>query len=134
MSLNVLVWLVYVLLSVGAFYWHWHPDMFAFNGHLGWVKAGLWLVFGAFFIYTAHCSRKEDLLRTVRSMAGLFWGRQIMLDLYMGLIFTLLIIGLHQGLWVMVCWALPVLFFGNLFAWLYVLIHFESLVALLRAF
>jgi len=131
MSMNVLAWVVYVLLAGGAFYWHWHPDVFAFNGPLGWLKATLWVLFVAFMVYTIHCSRKENLIRTVRSMAGYLWGRQIMLDLYLGLVLTLLIIGWHQGLWVMLLWALPVLFYGNAFAWLYLLIHFEALMALL---
>ncbi|WP_223788333.1 hypothetical protein [Marinicella meishanensis] len=129
--MNVVAWLVYVLLAVGAFYWHGHPELLVFSGALGWLKALLWAVFVAFMLYTIHCSRKENLILTVRSMAGYFWGRQIMLDLYMGLILTLLIIGLHQGLWVMLVWTLPVLLYGNAIAWLYLLIHFESLVAML---
>ncbi len=128
MSLNLLAWGVYALIAGLAFYLNWHTAMLSFAGQLGMVKLVIWLIYISFLLYSIYCSRRENIIRSVKSITQLHWGRQICLDLYLGLLITLLIIFLHEGLFIMALWLLPVLAFGNLATLLYVVIHFESLV------
>ncbi len=102
--------------------------MLSFAGQLGMIKLVIWLVYIVFLIYSIYCSRRENIIRSVKSMTQLHWGRQICIDLYLGLLLTLLVIFLHEGLFVMALWLLPILAFGNLATLLYFVIHFESLV------
>ena len=129
MSLNVLAWSLYALLVVLAFYFNWHADLFSFVGELGFIKLGIWVVYMGFLFYSLYCSRKENIIRSVISMTKLHWGRQVGIDLYLGLFLTLFIVFLHQGLLMMALWLLPILAFGNLATLLYFVIHFESIVS-----
>ncbi len=127
MSLNLLAWGVYALFCVLAFYLNWHADLFNFSGDLGLLKLVIWLVYVGFLIYSIYCSQRENIIRSVKSMTKLHWGRQICIDLYLGLLLTLLIIFLHEGVFIMALWLLPILAFGNLATLLYFVIHFESI-------
>ena len=125
------------LLSVGfavfvllALYLGWHAQMLSFAGPLAGVKILVWSAFLAFTGYSAYCSAKEDLFATVRRMAEWHWGRQIGVDLYIGLLLSVFVVYLNEGsALVTLCWLVPVLLFGNLATLLYVVIHFDRIVA-----
>ena len=90
-----------------------------------------WLAFFAFLGYSLYCSRKESLFATLRTMSKLHWGRQITLDLYIGLSLSLIAIYLTGGGTALAIWALPLLIYGNIATLLYVALHFVELAALL---
>ncbi len=129
MSTNFIAWGIYFLLAALAVYFNWHAEILQFSGQLGLVKLVILLIYIGFVIYSYYCSKRENIFRSVKSMGQLHWGRQIMIDLYLGFLLSLFIIFLHQGLLVMALWALPILLFGNLATLLYFVIHFESLVS-----
>ena len=118
----------FVALALGL---HWHAQLLVFSGLVGAGKALVWLVWLAFVGYSIHCSRRENIVKSIRGMARLYWGRQIIIDLYLGVALFLALIALHQGALVMLAWLLPVLLFANQATLLYLAIHFESLLALL---
>lgn len=130
MRKNLIPWSVFSLFVVFALAASWHPTIFQFEGAVGVGKAIVWLAFITFTGYSIYCSGRENLFRSIGSIAKLHWGRQVGLDLYLGLILFLGFVFLREGLLVLLFWSLPVLLFGNLATLLYVAIHFESIVSL----
>jgi hypothetical protein len=129
MNQNLISWGVFTAFVVGAVALGWHPAIFRFEGPMGAAKAVVWLAFLSFTAYSIYCSGKENIFRTIRSMARLHWGRQIGIDLYLGLLLSLSVIYLHEGFGAVLAWLVPILLFANLATLLYVAIHFEALVA-----
>jgi len=124
-----LLWLAYFVFVAVAVYFGWHDDVFSFSGSLAPFKAIIWLTFAAFLAYSVHASRHESLFRTVKVMNGLYWGRQIGADLYIGCFLAMFIIFLNDGALTAALWLLPTLLFANLSILLYFALNFEKLVA-----
>jgi hypothetical protein len=97
MNQNLISWGVFTAFVVGAVALGWHPAIFRFEGPMGAAKAVVWLAFLAFTAYSIYCSGRENIFRTIKSMARLHWGRQIGIDLYLGLLLSLSVIYLHEG-------------------------------------
>jgi hypothetical protein len=127
---NSLLWSVYIVFAGIAFYTGWSDRIFSFSGPLASVKALIWVIYLSFLAFTIFCSTKEDLLRSLFKMAELHWGRQVGMDLYIGLTLMTLMIYLHSGSWLVVlAWVVPLLLYVNLATLLYVVIYFDSIVA-----
>jgi hypothetical protein len=129
MNQNLISWGVFAAFVVCAVVLGWHPAIFRFEGPMGATKIFVWLAFLSFTAYSIYCSGRENIFKTIRSMARLHWGRQIGIDLYLGLVLSLSVIWLHEGPIAVLAWLIPVLLFANLATLLYVAIHFEALVA-----
>ena len=130
MKANLVSWGVFAAFVACAVGFGWHAAIFRFDGPMGAAKAVVWLAFLLFTAYSIYCSGQENIFKTIRTMARLHWGRQIGIDLYLGLALSLAVIYLHEGSVVAVAlWFVPVLLFANLATLLYVAVHFESLVA-----
>lgn len=130
MNPNLISWAVFAAFVACAVALGWHPAILRFDGPMGAAKAVVWLAFLLFTGYSIYCSSKENIFRTIKSMARLHWGRQIGIDLYLGLLLALSVIYLHEGsIVVLLAWLVLVLLFGNLATLLYVAIHFEALIA-----
>lgn len=124
-----LLWLVYFAFVAAVVYFDWHSRIFTYQTQLDIGKYVLWLAFISFTAFSYYCSSKENLFKTVKKMSELFWGRQILIDLYIGLLLSLFIIYLHSGSVVVVLiWLLPCLLFGNLATLLYFAIHYNSIL------
>lgn len=90
----------------------------------------MWALFLGFTAYTILCSSQENLFAGFRVVLGRHWGRQVLTDLYIGLLLPCVIIYLHSGsMWVLLLWLAPILAFANLAILLYFAIHYDSLVA-----
>jgi hypothetical protein len=129
MNQNRLSWAVFFAFVAAALSLSWHSRMLEFDGASGIGKAMVWLAFVLFTGYSVYCSTKENIFKTIARMAQLHWGRQIGLDLYLGLILFCTVVYLQSGWLVLVLWLLPILLFANLATLLYVAIHFDALVA-----
>ena len=128
MSVKNVSWAVYAAFVAVALYFNWHLSPFSFDGRLGGLKLLVWAVYLAFLVYSVYCSSKENIFRTVRKIAEYHWGRQIGIDLYLGLFVAMILIYLNEGLIAAVAWTLPTLLFANLSILLYLAIHFDSIV------
>lgn len=127
---NLLSWFVYAAFVACALALEWHGGLLDFTGPPGIAKGVVWLAFLAFLGYSVYCSAQESIFRSVRKILEFHWGRQISLDLYIGLALFMGLVYLHEGsLLVSALWLLPTILFGNLATFLYVVIHFESIVA-----
>lgn len=125
-----LLWVAYAAFVGLALWLRWSERPFALDGPLWGIKLGLWLAWGAFTAYSVRCSLHESLLASIREIGKLHWGRQVGLDLYIGLTLALLLIGLHAGSpWVALAWLPALYLFGNLATLVWFAIHFDGLVA-----
>ena len=127
MAANLISWAIYAAFVAAALYFNWHPALFSFDGSHGGLKVVIWTLLVVFLAYSVYCSAKENIFRTIRKIAEFHWGRQIGIDLYLGLFIFLVFIYLHEGLAVAALWAIPTLLFANLSTLLYLGIHFESI-------
>lgn len=127
---SIALWAAFAVF-VGVALWHGQAERpFAFEGKLWGAKLAVWIVLAAFTAFSLNCSRHEELLDTIKKLNQLHWGRQIGLDLYIGLTLSLLVIGLHAGSpWVALVWMPALYLFGNLATLLWFAIHFDGLVA-----
>ena len=123
------LWGIYGAFAVYAIYANWHDTIFQFSGPLGGIKLSVWLALAGFLAYSVYCSSREDLFRSIGSIAKLHWGRQIGIDLYLGLCIGFVIIFLHDGPMVVLIWLIPTLAFANLSMLLYLAVNFDSIVA-----
>lgn len=129
MKTKNIAWIVYFIFVLLAIYFNKDEDPFFSTGIYPFGKYIFWLSFTIFTGYTYYCSRNENLFRTIKTMQGLFWGRQIGIDLYIGLLLFIGLIGFHQSsVLIALLWAVPVLAFGNLATLLYLALYYDSLL------
>lgn len=127
---TLIAWLVYAALVISALLFDSPEPLLTSTGPLAAGKLLVWLVWLGFTVYSIYCSIHENLFRTIGKLGQLHWGRQIGMDLYLGLALTLWLIYLNEGsLLVLLLWVLPTLAFGNLATLLYVALHYDTLVA-----
>ena len=124
-GINLSLWVLYVVFVGGALYLNWHDRMFEFGGHLAILKMAVWAAYFGFLGYSIHCSSRESLFRTIGVMSKLYWGRQIGIDLYLGLFLALIVVYLNEGFVAVLLWLIPTLIFANLAILLYFAIHFD---------
>ena len=127
-QMSATLWGLYFLFAVSALYLNWHDRIVQFDVPLGALKIAVWLLWIGFLMYSVYCSTRENLMSTVGKMSKLYWGRQIGLDLYLGLFLGFIIIYLNEGSVAVLLWAIPLLLFVNLAMLLYFAIHFDAIV------
>ena len=97
------------------------------------AQLGTGLAWLAFLIYSVRCSMKESLVKTMKRMAGTYWGRQIGLDLYIGLImFSAMVFAVEGSLWIGLLWLIPTLIYGNLVPLFYLATRLPQIVELIQ--
>ncbi len=126
-----ILWGIYAAFAVFALITGANDTTFQFAGSLGALKAMTWVAWIAFLAYSVYCSFRENFVRSVKSIATMHWGRQIGIDLYLGLLVSLLIVYLYGGAMAVLIWLVPVLIYANLAILLYVAIHFDGIAATL---
>lgn len=125
-----LLWVGFAVFVFCAVYFGWHDNLFTFKKPIDAGKFVFWFAFIAFTAYSIYCSSREDLFETLGAMARLHWGRQIGLDLYIGISISAFIIYLHSGsALVVLLWLVPLIAFANLATLLYFAINYDSIVA-----
>ena len=124
-----LLWIIFVVFGIMAIATKKDVSIFISQGSYGFGKYTIWLLFFGFLGYTIHCSRKENFFKSIKQMSQMYWGWQVGIDLYIGLLLPLLIIYLHGGGIVLLLWIVPVLINANLFTLLFFALNYDSLVA-----
>lgn len=127
-KLNFL-WILYALFAVFAVYSRQDPYIFESQGPYGLGKYLVWGILILFLIYSLYASTKENFLKTLSKMAKLYWGRQIGLDLYIGLLLPLTIIYFNGGIVILLIWILPVLIYANLATLLFIALNYDTLIS-----
>jgi hypothetical protein len=126
-----LFWMIYIAFVISVLVTNWHSNILSFNQPMAFGKILIWLVFISFSIYSIHCSMTEDFFKSLKKILVFKWGKQILVDLTIGLFLSLFLIHWHSGSWVVtMLWILPCVAFGNLATLLYFVVHYDALVAL----
>ncbi len=111
-----------------AFYFA--PPVSALAGGIVYVKYALLLTLILFVCYTIYCSYKENFFKSVKKVWGLHWGRQVTIDLYIGLLIQFFLVYLtEKSLILALMWLVPTLVYGNIIPLTYFVTHFEMIVA-----
>ena len=122
-------WILFFLFVVCAVYFSWHENLFTYERPLDAGKFVIWAVFVGFTAYSVYCSYNEDLFKTIKVMSGLHWGRQIGIDLYIGVSILLFLVYLQSGsVLVLLLWLLPFLVFANLATLLFLALNYDQIV------
>lgn len=114
-----------------AFYAIWkREDEFIFlsQGPYSIGKYIIWVIFFGFLSYSVYCSTKENFFKSVIGISKMYWGWQIGIDLYIGLILFSTIIFFHGGILVLLVWLLPILIYANLATLLYLALNYDALI------
>ena len=124
-----LLWVIFIVFAILGVATKEDASIFVSHGPYGAGKYITWLLFFGFLGYTLYANRKENFFKSIKRMSEMYWGWQVGLDLYIGLLLPLLIIYLHGGSLVFLLWIIPVLINANLFTLLYFALNYDSLVA-----
>ncbi len=122
-------WVMYFAFTTTLWIFDAPASALDFSGSLGGLKALVWLALIAFLVYSFFCTTQENLFRSVRSIAQLHWGRQIGIDLYLGLFIGLILIYLNQGALAVAIWLVPTLIYANQIILFYMAMHFDEIAA-----
>lgn len=124
-----LLWIIFIGFAIMGLMTMTDESLFTSNSPYPFGKYLIWLIFVAFMSYTIYASRKENFFKSIKKINQLYWGRQVGLDLYIGLLLPLLIVYLNGGTVVFFLWLVPILINANLFTLLYFAMNYDSLVA-----
>jgi len=123
------LWVFYAVFVAAALILH-TDDGIETAGALALGKPIIWTIWGAFLIYSffgVHV--REDFFDSLKKLHPYLWHRQIVLDLYIGLLIPMFIIFLHEGSLVLLFWFVPLIAFVNLTSLLYLALNYDGLIA-----
>ena len=124
-----LLWVLFIAFAITAVATKEDASIFFSQSPYSFGKYVVWILFFSFLGYTIYCSTKENFFKSIKRISEMYWGWQVGIDLYIGLLLPLLIIYLHGGTSVLLLWVVPVLIKANLFTLLYFALNYDSLVA-----
>jgi hypothetical protein len=124
-----LLWILFIGFAFFAIWTREDTFIFISQGPYAFGKYMVWIIFFFFFGYSIYCSSRENFFKSVIRISEMFWGWQIGIDLYVGLMLPLLIIYLHGGVFVLLIWLIPVLIYANLATLLYLALNYDSLIS-----
>ena len=128
------LWIFYAVFLILAALFGGRESPVSVDGPYATAKLVVLVIYISFLAYSLWATQKENFFRTLRTMNGLWWGRQIGLDLYISVFLSLALIYLIEGSILILClWLIPVLIFANLAILPYVLLNFTEIMGHLVA-
>jgi hypothetical protein len=92
-----------------------------------WLALAVFLIFS---LYTLYLFKAENFWKSLKAMIALKWGRQVIIDLYIGLFLFGFFVYLNEGsILITACWLLAFSVIGNPAMLFYFIINYSSLVA-----
>lgn len=132
--MNIQTKLIYLLLFLFfgyAFGFQDIPKAKALSLELLFVKYILIGTLVSFVVYTIYCSFKENFVKSFRKIFQLLWGRQVGVDLYIGIfLFSFFMFMIEKSVSILFLWLLPSIIFGNIIPLVYLITHFEVICGL----
>lgn len=123
------LWIMYAIFAFCAIVLH-SGEPFFLSQQFPVGKLITWLLLLGFLVFSIHCSSQENFFKTLKKIFPLYWGRQIGIDLYLGLVITMALIYLNEGsILVLALWVVPIIIFANLATLLYIALNFDSLMS-----
>ena len=120
-------WIVFAGYAAAAAALSWQSTTISLETHpVG--KAVSFAAFFGFLLYTVYCSIRENFFSSLGKLMKLHWGRQVGLDLYVGLLLhATLLYAMGVTGWMFFFWAAGFLVFGNTTTLLYLALHFDAI-------
>ncbi len=132
--MNIQTKLIYLLLFLFlgyAFGFQELPKAKPLRVELLFVKYILIGTLVSFVVYTIYCSFKENFVKSFRKIFQLLWGRQVGIDLYIGIfLFSFFVFMMEKSFSILFFWLLPSIIFGNIIPLVYLITHFEFICGL----
>lgn len=108
------------------------PPPESISGGMVFLKYAIYATLFAFVVFTVYCTIKENFFKSIRKIVALHWGRQVGVDLYIGLLLQMfLVFMVEKSVAMMIVWLIPALIYGNIIPLLYFATHFERIVTVL---
>lgn len=128
------LWIFYAAFAAIAVSQADNEPLFSSSGPYAAGKYIIWAVYLGFLGFSIYCTSQENFFKTLGKMTSMHWGRQIGIDLYIGLIVPLFLIYLVEGsLLVAALWFVPIFIFANLATFLYLALNYVTLVSYFSA-
>lgn len=132
--MNIQTMLIYLLLCfflIFAFGFQDIPSAKPIKLELLLVKCILVVILVSFIGYTVYCSLKENFVKSLKKTFHLLWGRQFVIDLYIGIfLFSIFVYMIEKSLLVLILWLVPSILFGNIIPLVYLITHFDMICGL----
>lgn len=123
------LWFVYLAFLIIAMLFGGREGLVATASDYATGKFVVLVVFVCFLAYSIFATHKENFFKTLGVLNGLWWGRQVGIDLYISVFLSLALIYLVEGsAIVLLLWLAPVLFFANLAILPYILLNYAEIV------
>ena len=124
------LWVMYVAFVCFAIFTHDGEHTLISQGPYAFGKYFLWFLFIAFNTYTIYCSQVENFFKSVKKINQFRWGRQIGIDLYIGVTISLGLMFFNEGsAGFLLIWLIPTIIFANQTVLLYMALNYDSIVA-----
>lgn len=92
-----------------------------------WIALAVFVVFS---LYTLYLFKAENFWQSVKAVAQYKWGRQVIMDLYIGLLLFGFIVYLNEPSGLMaLAWLVAFVVLGNPATLLYFVLNYHSLVS-----
>ncbi len=128
------LWIAYAAFAAVAVSQAGNEPLFASSGPYAAGKYITWAIYFGFLAFSIYCTTQENFFKTLGKMTSMHWGRQVGLDLYIGLLVPLFIIYLVEGsLLVVALWAVAIFLFANLATCLYIALNYVTIFAYFTA-
>jgi len=124
------LWIAYAAFAAIAISQAGNEPLFASSGPYAPGKYIVWAIYFGFLAFSIYCTTQENFFKTLGKMTQMHWGRQVGIDLYIGLLVPLFLIYLVEGsLLVVALWFIPILIFANLATFLFLALNYVTIVA-----
>lgn len=124
-----MLWIFYAAFLIFAMYFGGREGLLTTDSQHSAAKTIVLVIYIAFLAYSLLATQRENFFRTLRTVNGLWWGRQIGLDLYISVFLSLALIWYVEGsVLILALWLIPVLIFANLAILPYVLLNFAEIM------
>ncbi len=124
------LWVIYAVFVVIALMTKTDEPLFVSQGPYAAGKYITWVIFFAFLAYSVYCSTQANFLKSLPKINQYIWARQIGIDLYISVFFSLALIYFNSGsIWVLLLWLVPVVIYANLAILLYIAMNYDSIIA-----
>lgn len=128
------LWIAYAVFAAIAVSQADNEPLLASSGPYAAGKYLVWTIYFGFLGFSIYCTTQENFFKTLGKMTSMHWGRQVGIDLYIGLLVPLFLIYLIEGSLVVVAlWFIPIFIFANLATFLYLALNYVTIVAYFTA-
>ena len=125
----ILLYLILFTFTIYAFLSTHASELETISIGMTMIKYMILTAFVLFTLYTIYVTTRENLFKSVKRMFDFRWGRQIILDLYLGLfLFGFVVYLVEKTFLITLLWLSLAIIFGNIISLLYFASQFDRIL------